>query len=132
MKTDSGLSIQNLRDSVRVEQAMVELRDTVREVTTIVIDRNEGGDTLRVAQVTERDRIRMMADVRSKKEEVRVVRDTIYVERRDSVLVQGERFTMNGVGPVLPRASPLVDVLKWIFWIVLAVTVLLVVRKITT
>ncbi len=120
MKTDSGLSIQNLHDSVRVEQATVEVKDTVREVTTIVIDRNEGGDTLRVAQVTERDRIRMMADVRSKKEEVRVVRDTIYVERRDSVLVHGERFTMNGLGPVLPRASPLVDVLKWIFWILVS------------
>lgn len=60
----------------------------MKEVTTITIDRNDAGDTLRVTQVTDRDRSRSMYDVRCKTEVVRVERDTVYVERKDSVLVQ--------------------------------------------
>ena len=65
-----------------------------------------------------------MYDVRSKKEEVRVVRDTVYVERRDSVRVEPPRQARGDIG----RASTL-SYLKWIFWIIVSVTVLLIVIK---
>ena len=65
----------------RVDSVIVEQRDTLREVTTITIDRNDKGDTLRISTVTDRKRIRSMSDVRSKKEDVVVRTDTVYVER---------------------------------------------------
>lgn len=108
------------RDSV-----VVELRDTLVETTTITIDRNEVGDTLKVVQVTDRERVRSRADVRSKKEKVRVVRDTVYVAVRDSTDVRnyGATESQSG-GTALHRA------LKWVFWIVVAVIVLIVVIRV--
>ena len=94
------------RDTVREEVALM-VHDTIREVTTITIRQNEAGDTLKVVQVTDRDRIRSKADVRSKKEVVRVERDTVYVERKDSVLVQSSRFQVipSTLGPPLELCS---------------------------
>ena len=82
-----GLTAE-VRDSLRVEQVMVAEHDTIVETTTIIVRENEQGDTLRMSVVRDRDRVRSMSDVRSKKEEVRVVRDTVYVERTDSVRVE--------------------------------------------
>lgn len=108
------------RDSV-----VVELRDTLVETTTITIDRNEVGDTLKVVQVTDRERVRSMADVRSKKKEVRVVRDTVYVAVRDSTDVRNYGATESQSG-----GTALNRTLKWVFWIVVAVIVLIVVIKV--
>lgn len=105
-----------LRDSSLVER--VEVRDTIREVTTITVDRNDKGDTLRQSIVTDRERVRNAADVRSKKVDVRVVRDTVYIEKRDSVLV--ERHQLSDV-------SHQTSILKWIFWILCAIIILIIV-----
>ena len=43
-----------MRDSSAVER--VEVLDTLKEVTTITIDRNDKGDTLKVVQITDRTR----------------------------------------------------------------------------
>ena len=89
---------------------VVELRDTLVETTTITIDRNEVGDTLKVVQVTDRERVRSRADVRSKKEEVRVVRDTVYVAVRDSVVeLRSYGATESG-----NRPSAVARALKWV------------------
>lgn len=119
-----GLTAE-VRDSLRVEQVMVAVRDTLVETTTITIDRNEVGDTLKVVQVTDRERVRSRADVRSKTEEVRVVRDTVYVERRDSVLVKSEELRVKS-----DRPSAFVSALKWVFWIIVAVGGLIVLIKV--
>ena len=110
-----------VRDSSRVEQVMVAVHDTIMETTTITVDRNETGDTVRVSTVTDRERVRSRADVRSKKEEVRVVRDTVYVAVRDSVRVNGSGLMVQGSS----RASPFVRAVKW----VVAVMVVIVVVK---
>ena len=109
------------RDTVR-EQVMVAVHDTIREVTTITVQLGQAGDTVRVAQVTDRDRIRSKADVRSKKEVVRVVRDTVYVERRDSVVVRD-------AANISHHTSAISHLLKWIFWILVAGIVLIIVVK---
>ena len=54
----SSLRIQDSRDSVKVEKVVVAVHDTIMETTTIVVDRNETGDTLKLSTVTERDRVR--------------------------------------------------------------------------
>ena len=113
-----------VRDSLRVEQVMVAVHDTIVETTTITIRENEQGDTVRMSVVRDRDRVRSMYDVRSKKEEVRVVRDTVYVAVRDSTEVRNYGATESQSGGTALNRS-----LKWIFWIVVAVIVLIGIVK---
>ena len=115
------------RDTVREEVALV-VHDTLREVTTITVRQNEVGDTVRMSVVTDRDRSRLRYDVRSKKEVVRVERDTVYIERKDSVLVQGSRFKVSG-DSLNHHTSAISHLLKWIFWILLAGIVLIVILR---
>ena len=104
------------KDSVVVAE-----RDTIREVTTVMIQLGAGGDTTFQSVVTDRERFRDRSrqDVATHRSEVRV--DTVYVERRDSVLVKNSNQA---------RASPLLKILKWSFWIVVGLIALTVVLKI--
>lgn len=113
------------RDTVR-EQVMVAVHDTLTITKTITIRENEQGDTVFRSEVTDRDRIRSKADVRSKKEVVRVERDTVYVEKRDSVAVEKNTNFSNGTN----KSSNFVSSLKWIFWILCAIVVLIITVKI--
>jgi len=112
--------VQGSRDSVRVEQVMVAVHDTMMETKTITITKNVDGDTLRLTQITDRTRASAMSDVRSKKEDVRVRVDTVYVEKRDSVLM--ERHQTSDI-------SHQTSILKWIFFIIVSLIVLIVVIK---
>ena len=109
---------QEARDSVRLE-----LRDTLKEVTTVTVQLNETGDTVKVSTVTDRTRasVRDRSQLRDKSEKVIVRVDTVYVERRDSVLVKNSNQA---------RASPLLKILKLILWIVVGLIALTMVLKI--
>lgn len=120
-----------VRDSVRVEQVMVAVHDTltVTKTTTVVLrepqEPNEKPDTIRMTTETERDRVRLMADVRSKKEEVRVVRDTVYIEKRDSVLESRNYGTTGGQS----GKTALHTTLRLVLWIIIALAGLIIVIK---
>ena len=114
------------RDTVR-EQVVVEVHDTLREVTTITIRENERGDTVFRSEVTDRDRIRSKADVRSKKEVVRVERDTVYVAVRDSILVKSEERRVKS--SISHHTSAISHLLKWIFAVICAIVVLIIVVR---
>lgn len=107
------------------EQVVVAERDTIREVTTITVRLNEAGDTVKVAQVTERERLRDRSrhDMATYRTEVRV--DTVYIERRDSV----SSSRIPGAG-IQSGGTALHTTLKWVFAIVVAVIVLVIVIKI--
>ena len=107
------------------ESVVVAVHDTMMETKTITITKNVDGDTLRLTQITDRTRASAMSDVRSKKEDVRVRVDTVYVERRDSSYVKNT----NGTNDTNSRASPFVSSLKWIFFIIVSLIVLIVVIK---
>ncbi len=106
------------RDSIRVEKVIVMVHDTIMERTVVHVQTNEAGDTLKVAQVTERDRFRSMTGVRQKEE---MVKDSGRAE------VRGQRtvLTMHSSGERTNRArdSPLVSALIWVFWIVVGLIV---------
>ena len=123
----SGLKFQDSRDSVKVEKVVVEVHDTVMETTTIVVDRNEAGDTLRLEKVTDRDRVRNMTDVRNRNVEVKIERDTVFIEKRDSVDVK----TTNCTNETNGRASPVVLTIKWVFWIIIAIIALIFTIKVS-
>ena len=132
-----------LRDSSAVER--VEVLDTLKEVTTITIDRNDKGDTLKVVQITDRDRARNREAVRDKEERLVVRTDTVYVEKRDSSLrvlgrakrqsrakaygLQEDPSARSGRATVSGKLSAVSKILKWITALVCAVVVLILVIR---
>ena len=113
-------------DTVR-EQVMVAVCDSITETTTITIRENEAGDTIKVVQVTERDRVRDRSAIRDVREKVEVRIDTVYIEHRDSVFVETPRQARGDKA----RASPVVSALRWVFWIIVAVIGLITVIKVS-
>lgn len=116
-------SVSEVRDTVR-EEVLVFFRDTLRETTVITVDRNEAGDTLFRSVVMDRDRIRDREAVRDKEEKVVVRTDTVYVQKEDSVYVETHRQVQGESG-----GSLVVKSLKWIFWILVALGILLIIIK---
>ena len=122
------MEVTETRDSV-----IIELRDTVREVTTITIRENEQGDTIKVVQITDRERARSRdrAALQEKKVEVRV--DTVYIEKEvdKTVAAAGPGVEIDKEGNVTKTVNRLAQTLKWIFLVIVAVVVLIVVVKIS-
>lgn len=112
-------------DSVK-EQVMVAVHDTVMEVTTITIRENEQGDTLRVSTVTDRFRARNRDAIATQRTKQEIVRDTVYVERKDSVEVRNRGLTGGGD----QRQNRWAQSLRWVFWIIIALIGLALVIKI--
>lgn len=110
----SKLRVESSESVERADSVVVEVRDTLREVTTVTIDRNDKGDTLKVVQVTDRTRARERSrqDMATYRTVLRV--DTIYIEKRDSIEIRSRPS-----GP-LKKGSNLVAILKWLFAIVVA------------
>ena len=104
---------------------MVAVHDTIMVTKMITITKNVDGDTTFTSVVTERDRVRDRAQVKDREERVVVRTDTVFVEKRDSVLIQKTQ------GPGA-RDSPFTMALKWVFWIVIALIGLGIVLRIRT
>ena len=84
-------------------------------------------DTLKVERVTHRElESGSRFKAQSSKVEVRTVRDTVYVERVDTVEVQKLQGTSSSLNPH-PSA---LNYLKWIFAIICAITVLIITIKV--
>ena len=108
----------------KADSVIVEQRDTLREVTTITIDRNDRGDTLKLVQITDLTRARSRDNVVAQKVKTEIVRDTVYIEKTDSVFVQN-----TGLTNPTNKKNTFVSSLKWIFWILVAGIVLVVVIR---
>lgn len=126
------------RDSIRVEQVMVAVHDTILETVTIVVRENEQGDTLRLEKTAERDRVRFAAQLKDKSEKIKVVHDTVFVAKRDSIscvplVASGLRpsATTNRTNETNGRASPVVLTIKWVFWIIIAIIALIFTIKVS-
>ena len=135
-KTASSASVESRVAEERITEArdsvVVECRDTLKEVTTVTVilrepqDRQGPPDTVKVSTVTDRTRASVRDRVRDVEVRTEVRVDTVYVERRDSTSV---KETLRQAQGESGRASPFVSVMKWVFWIIVSVTVLLIVIK---
>lgn len=112
-----GIATCETKDSVK-EAVMVELHDTIREVTTITIDRNEVGDTVKLVQIADRKRARDRDKIARQTTKAVVERDTVFVERRDSVATSSK-----DVGGQI-GGTALHSTLKWVLFIILALIAL--------
>ena len=138
------------RDGLNGER--VELKDTLREVTTITVQTNrrtserrgqagldyperEGGkpkvddkgDTLKVVQITDLTRARSRDNVVAQRVKTEVRVDTVYGEKRDSVYIQNTKLT-NPTNAT--KSSGFRATLKWIFWIIIGLIGLIVTAKV--
>lgn len=104
----------------------------MREVTTITIDRNDRGDTLKLVQITDLTRARSRDNVVAQKVKTEIVRDTVYIEKTDSVFVQntnGFGGLTTGLTNPTNKKNTFVSSLKWIFWILVAGGLVIVVLR---
>ena len=117
------------RDTVW-QQVVVAVHDTLREVTTIALQHNDRGDTLKLMQVTDRTRASSSSDLREKKERTEVRVDTVYEEKQsdNTVAVAGPGVTVDKDGTLIVNRSPL-TFMKWLFAILCATIVLVVTIK---
>ena len=122
----SQLRVESEELRVDRDSVAVEVHDTVTVTTTITVDRNDKGDTLRVATVTERDKVRDRTQLKVKSEKLKVVRDTVYVEHRDSVFVSNTKLSND----TDRKSGGFLTTLKWIFAIVCAMIGLIITIKI--
>ena len=113
-------NVTNERDSVVIAE-----RDTLKEVTTITVQLNEIGDTVKVSTITDRTRASSRDRVRDVGIKVVERTDTVYVEKRDSIYVQNTGFT----NPT-NKKNTFVSSLKWIFWILIGLIGLIVTAKV--
>ena len=125
----TAYGLHETRDTVR-EQVMVAVHDTIREVTTITVQTNDAGDTVKVVQITDRDRARDREAVRDKEERLVVRTDTVYIEKRDSSLqVTAYGLQEDGTPTISGKLSAVSKILKWIFALICAVVVLILVLR---
>ena len=114
------------------ETVVVAVFDTLREVTTITVQTNEAGDTLRVERITDRShgaikvqslelRVERQLRVDSCKYEV----DSVV----DSKVVRAKPPSVGYAQPKGSKANALKSILVWIFLIILASTVLVLVMR---
>lgn len=92
-------------------------RDTLREVTTITVQTNERGDTVKVVQVTDLTRARNRDTVNDRQEKTVERRDTVYVVRSDSIVVRDTSLQP-------PGATGFLTGVKWLLALIAALTVL--------
>lgn len=126
VSSEQEFQVSSVTDSLR-EEITQNLDENLseHEVITETVFCN---DSVKVERITDRVTVReRSAKTEAKKEEVRVVRDTVYVQKTDSVYVQKAL----GANPTENRRAPWLSALKWIFAIVVAVTVLVVIIKVS-
>lgn len=106
--------------------------DTVKEVTTIIVRENEVGDTLRMTTVTDRTRASTKDRYHDVKEKVLIKTDTVYVEKqsdKQTVVAADPNVEIDKDGNVTRRVNRISQTLKWVFFVLAALAVLLIVLK---
>lgn len=120
-----GIATYETKDSVGERLVMV--HDTITETKTITHvlrqaqEPNEPADTVFTSVVTDRTRAASRDHFAAYKTKTVIKTDTVFVERRDSVLVKNTNQA---------RASPFENTLKWVFFIVLALIGLILLLRI--
>ena len=111
-----------MADSLREEIGQrMEENVTEREVVTWM-----HGDTVKAVRVTERVKGRnLISTQETKREAVRVVRDTVVVERRDTIVVEKAR----GQPPAENRRAQWLSALRWTVALIIALCVLIIIVK---
>ena len=126
----------------KLERREVETRDSLREEISQNLNENLAehevvtetviyNDSLKIERIT--DRVRTLESgsrfkAQSSRVEVRTVRDTVYVERVDTIEVSSSKFQVSS-SSLNPHPSAL-NYLKWICWIIIGLMGLIITVKV--
>lgn len=108
---------------------MVVVLDTVKEITTVTVQQNEVGDTLRMITITDRTRASTRDRYHDVQEKILVKTDTVYVEKQSesaATVVAGSTTEVLPDGAIRQKGV----ILKWIFFILLALVALIIALRI--
>lgn len=124
--------MSDVRSDTLREQVTVVILDTVKEVTTITVRESETGDTLRMTTVTDRTRASTKDRYHDVKEKVLVKTDTVYIEKQSDkqiAITADPNVEIDKEGNVTRRVNRISQTLKWVFFVLAALAVLLIVLK---
>ena len=115
-----------------LEQVVVEVHDTVRETTTITVQLDTAGDTVRLLQVTERNTIRNSDRIREHTERTLELKDILSVEKQTdkSVAVAGPNVEIDKDGNVTKKVNRFAQSLKWLFLTLVAIIAIIILMRI--
>ena len=131
------MRVESVESVEKVDSVIVMVFDTITITKTITIRESESGDTLRMTTVTDRERIRSMSDVRSKKADVVIKTDTVYVERDSLVVKEIPHQVRNEGGGLFGGGTTgrqgliagLTRNLRWLFFVLLAIIALIIIIR---
>ena len=132
-RTQTTAQTIDIRDTVK-EQVVVTVVDTIKEVTTITLVLRQAqepaapDDTVRMTTVTDRTRASTRDRYHDVQEKLLVKTDTVYVERTSD-------STALIAGPTRdpPKDTParnITRILRWLFFILLALVALIIAARI--
>ena len=121
---ETSVRSRETSDSVSRQTRVVE-RDTLREVTTITVQTNERGDTVKVVQVTDLTRARNRDTTTDRQEKTVTRTDTVFIERRDSTAVSTTTITNQKEG----FWTRLRSTLKWALAVIVALILWLLLKN---
>jgi len=129
--SDVRSQMSDVRSDTLREQVTVVILDTVKEVTTITVRESETGDTLRMVTVTDRTRASTKDRYHDVKEKVLIRTDTVYIEKEidKQIAVAGPNVEIDEQGNVTKHVNRVAQTLKWVFFVLAALAVLLIVLK---
>ena len=114
------------------ETVVVAVFDTLREVTTITVQTNEAGDTLRVERITDRSHgaikvqsLELRVERQLKVDSCKYVVDSVV----DSIVVSTKPPSMNQAQPKGAKANAFKSILIWLFLVLIAATLLVLIIK---
>ena len=124
------LTAYSIQDTVR-EQVVVTVFDTITITKTITIRENENGDILRMTTVTDKTKATTRDRYHDVQEKVVVKTDTVYVERESdkTVAVAGPNVEIDKDGNVTKKVNRFAQSLKWLFFTLVAVIILIIIIK---
>ena len=118
-----------VRDTVR-ETVLVAVHDTLQEVVTITIDRNEAGDTLRLEKVTDRTRSRSRDAQQAIRSQRTVERDSVSTQR-DSVAVEDKKIGLSASTDEKESwSTKTARLLKWTCAVIVALGALIIIIRV--
>lgn len=136
----SELRVECVESVEKVDSVVVEHSDTLREVTTITVQLNDTGDTLKISTVTNRTTVRDHDRTQYRTESVEVRVDTVYVEKDSLEMKEIPHHPSTGTGTMRNEGgglfgggttgrqgliASLTRNLKWLFFVLLAIIALI-------
>ena len=130
--SNEALKVERETHSCDNETVAVAVFDTLREVTTLTVQTNEAGDTLRVERITDRSHgaVRVQSLELRVERQLRVDSSQLKVDSVvDSKVVRAKPPSVGSSQPKGSKANAFKSILIWIFLVIIASIIMVLIIK---